>query len=215
MGFIGVDKYDFICCMGKALSEMEKKVLLVDYTSLRGLMSTIPEYIEGKITEYQGLFYLGDPAIGEIQRLVQTNTYDFILMDFDYVCARKDIFLCQNIVFLTDMQRHHLEVIENIKVPSTMQKYLILRMEYLSRKSSVYLRQIAKNMGVDEGRYFYCPWGERERRNQLRCQYQYEIPWKKCPSIMKRIIWNLIKECTEPATKRNEMTIGMRTEQVG
>ena len=56
VGFIGTDKYEFVCYIGKMLSERNMKVLLVDYTALRGLMSTVPDYIQGEVTKYQGIF---------------------------------------------------------------------------------------------------------------------------------------------------------------
>lgn len=215
IGLIGADKYDFISYMAKALHHLNMKVLMVDYTSLRGLMSTIPEYIDGKITEYRELFYLGSPETGEIQQIIKNNTYDFIFMDFDYLCGRKDIFLCQNVVFLTDMQRHHIELLENIRIPHTIKKHLVFRMDDLNRRLSNYTRQIANNMGIEEKQSYYCPWGEKERKQQLHCQYYYEIPWKRVSSPIKHVILDLIHGWLEPEEQVNNIPIIMQASQIG
>lgn len=215
IGLIGADKYDFISYMAKALQNLNMKVLMVDYTALRGLMSTIPEYIDGKITEYQDLFYLGSPDTGEMQQIIKNKTYDFIFMDFDYLCGRKDIFLCQNVVFLTDMQRHHIELLENIRIPYPIKKHLVFRMDDLSRRLSNYMKQIANNMGISEEESYYCPWGEKERTQQLHCQYYYEIPWKRVSPLIKHIILDLIHSWLEPAENPGDMPMIMQASQIG
>ena len=191
------------------------KVLLVDYTALRGLMSTVPDYIQGEVTKYQGIFYLGDPKIGEVQQLIQKGDYDFILMDFDYSCGRRDIFLCEHIVFLTDIQRHHLDVLEGMRMPHTMNKYLIFHMESWNRKTLTYLKQVAENMGVPREHLLAIPWGERERQNQLRCQYRYEIPWRKVSSSMKKVMVSLVQDWMDYPGREIEMAVSYHSEQVG
>lgn len=215
IGLIGADKYDFISYVAKALLHLEMKVLMVDYTSLRGLMATIPDYVDGKVTEYQELYYLGSPETGEVQRIIQSEQYDFILMDFDYLCGRKDIFLCQNVVFLTDMQRHHIELLENIRIPYTIKKHLVFRIEDLNRRLSNYIKQILHNMEIAEEQSYYCPWGEKERSQQLHCQYYYEIPWKRVSSSTKQIIWKLIHTWLEPVDIVNGLPIIMQASQIG
>lgn len=215
IGFIGSDKYDFISYIGKILSGLGKKVLLVDYTALRSLMSTIPDYIDSRTMQYKELFYLGNPGIGEIEEMIQNEEYDFILMDFDYSVMRRDAFLCHKLVFITDVQRHHLEVLESMKLSKNIQKYLVLKMEYRNRKASAYLKQIRKNMEIQEERCFYYTWGDRERRNQLRSQYYYEISWKRCSSTTKKIILYLVHEFLEVPKNQNSLSIPIQAGQVG
>ncbi|MBO8463444.1 MAG: hypothetical protein IAC13_05875 [Firmicutes bacterium] len=207
IGFIGTDKYDFISCIAKVLSEMQMKVLLVDYTTMRSLMSTIPDYIQGQTMEYQNIFYLGDPKIGEIQNLIQQKEYDFILMDFDYSCGRRDVFLCENIVFFTDLQRHHMEALEGMKLPSSMNKYMVFRMELLNKTASTYLRQVIQSMGILKDHAFYLKWGTKEKQNQIRCQYQFEIPWKRTASSMRKIVWSLVKEWVMKPNEEKEISV--------
>lgn len=215
IGFIGTDKYDFISCIAKVLSEMNMKVLLVDYTTMRSLMSTIPDYIQGKIMKYQNIFYLGDPKIGEIQSLIQQQTYDFIFMDFDYSCGRRDVFLCESIVFFTDLQRHHMEALEGMKLPNTIDKYMIFRMEFLNKTASAYLKQIMESMGITNEHSFYLRWGTKEKENQMRCQYQFEIPWKRAASGMKKIVWSLVKDWMMKEEEEKEMAVIFGSEQMG
>lgn len=214
IGFIGIDKYDFISYIAKVLSEMQRKVLLVDYTTMRSLMSTIPDYIQGKIVKYQNLFYLGDPKIGEIQTLIQQGNYDFILMDFDYSCGRRDVFLCENIVFVTDLQRHHMEALECIKLPDTMNKYMVFRMEIANKIASSYVKQIMNDMGIEKEKAFSVPWGTKEKQNQLRCQYQFEIPWKRSASSVKKVVWGLVKEWVQNPKDTEPVSLLFPSEQV-
>lgn len=201
IAFIGGDKYDLITCFAKELKEMGFRVLMADYTSLQGLMLTIPDYVERQIEEYQGLEYIGNPEKGLIAQLIKEEKYDFILMDYDYVCGRKDILLCQNICFVTDMQRHHLNVLEALNIPEWIEKSLIVKDGATSGQMEHYLNKMAGDMGI-ENKYFFCwRWGEREHKNQIRCQYQYEIPWKRISASMRKIMQKLIQQwMAQPAS---------------
>ena len=176
---------------------MNLKVLLIDYTSLQEVMATVPEYIFRKVTEYQELFYVGALPFEEVKSYIEEETFDFILMDFEYACKNMEFFLCQSVCFVTDMQRHHLEIVENIKVPMTMERFLVVKEENPVRKISSYLKQMMTEMKLEEENYFSCPWGEKERKNQMRCQYQYQIPWDKTSSAIKKIIWCMIQKWLE------------------
>ncbi len=197
IGFLGGNHYDFISYVGHVLSEMNFQVLLVDYTPLQELMATVPEYVFQKVTEYRDLFYIGAPEITEIKQYIEEETYDFILIDFEYSSKGREFFLCHSICFVTDMQRHHLEIVENLKLPSKIERFLVVKEESPIRKMSFYLRRMITEMKLQESNYFSCPWGERERKNQMRCQYQYDIPWERTSSSMKRIVWSLVRRWLE------------------
>ena len=123
VGFIGVyDKIDLILCIAKLLEQAQKKVLVIDATTLQKSKYVVPAInpVKSYITDYTGI----DVAIGfenmeEIKRYLSIE--DEIKIDYDYVFIDTDNY----------------EGIVNFNIPSSNKIYYVTSFDAYSLKKGI------------------------------------------------------------------------------
>lgn len=123
-GFIGAYAYDLCIYIGRNLSLLGKKVLVVDHTldhEVTRIVRGMKELNNGEdagenVVEFCGVdVTAGDVCVGAVEDSLTTNIldYDVVLIDFgENVTDKECSFLCGRVYFVFDMYRHTAEIIK-------------------------------------------------------------------------------------------------------
>lgn len=135
VGFIGVyDKIDLILCIAKLLEQAQKKVLVIDATTLQKSKYVVPAInpVKSYITDYTGIdVAIGFESMEEIKRYLSIE--DEIKIDYDYVFIDTDnyegiinfnISSSSKIYYVTSFDAYSLkkgiELLEQLRTPLKM-----------------------------------------------------------------------------------------------
>ncbi len=149
--FIGAyDKTDMLLYVAKILTLMEKKVILVDTTTLKKSRYIVPTMVQEKqyITSYENIDvaigFDSFEAISQYQRknFGQETQYDIVLLDIDRAIAYKGFGITSNDVhfFVTSFDVYHLK--RGIQV-----------LGYVAKDAKITKIYYTKNMLAEEDNY--------------------------------------------------------------
>lgn len=205
VGFIGIDKYDIISYLAQLAGMYKKKVLVADYTSLQATMCTLPSEDYEEVLHYRSADYRSSPSAGEIERYIMEEEYDFIFMDLDFNIGKNVIKYCTQIYFVSDLQRHHLDLIASMHFKPMVTKGFVIKMGEKEVYANSYLEQIFEDTVLSSCDFHFLYWEEGDMCQQLRLQYQHMVPLR-CFSQgyrkeLKRMLMELM-EVTEASAFR-------------
>lgn len=188
IGFVGVDKYDLIIYSAAALCQMGMHVLAVDYTNQQGLMLTVPaERGDGRI-QYCGIDYWGAPDCVSLEQVIVSGDYDFVLIDFGFYYRHHTFLMCNDICFVTDLQKHNLEYLASIQINKETERTLVVRQVIAYKASKEYLKSICCCLGITNEEVFLLYLNEKDLKNQYNCQYNGKIGFKNGSASLKSLL---------------------------
>ncbi|HKL80685.1 MAG TPA: hypothetical protein VJ888_09665 [Mobilitalea sp.] len=204
IGFLGVDKYDFILYLSRILYAMGKKILLVDYSENYALSCCIPhpEALRKDILEYRGIYYMNGAGSGENYSLINdtieihNQQYDYILVDYGFDFNSIGLNNCDAIICVTDQQLHNLRQFslnnreDNIKGILTA---LIIR-DVGDCKTKY--RYLIDEMGLDQiavTQTFITYQDDLDVRYRLNCQYDGVVRLHRLSKYMKAVLKGIVE----------------------
>lgn len=212
IGFIGAyDKTDLIIYIAKLLAELNKKVMIIDTTTLQKAKYIVPAISPSKtyITEFEGIDiavgfydyagikdYLGMPQHAVFE-------YDYILIDIDSPEAINDFDIksaTQN-YFVTgfgiyDLKRG-LEILSGISEPMPLNKVLFSK--NITEEEDEYLDYLSLGYKViwnEEKIYF--PFEQGDQTTIMENQRAAKIKFKKLTSLYKESLLYLTEKMIDP-----------------
>lgn len=212
VGFIGAyDKIDLIIYVAKLLTEMNKRVLIIDATTLQKAKYIVPTISPSKtyVTEFEGIDiavgfsdysfikdYLGVPQHA-------TLDYDYIFLDIDSPEALEDFDVkssSQN-YFVTGFDlyslKRGLEILSGINEPMPLIK--ILFSKDITKEENEYLNYLSLGYKViwDEERIYF-PIEQGDQTVIAENQRVAKIKLKKLTQLYKESLMYLTEKMIEP-----------------
>lgn len=228
IGFIGAyDKIDLIIYISRLLTEMEKKVMIVDATILQKAKYIVPAISPSRayVTDFEGIDiavgfhdyasikdYLGMPQHAVFE-------YDYIFLDIDSPEALEDFDIksaSQN-YFVTGFDlyslKRGLEILSGIKEPMPLTK--ILFSKEITEEEDEYLNYLSLGYKVvwsDERIYF--PFEEGDQTVIAENQRVTKVKLKRLTSLYKESLMYLAEKMIEP-NEINELKKAFRQVEKG
>lgn len=182
-GFVGIDKYDIIMYLSSILVNLNKKVLLIDNSETAALTYciSIPESLNAKkeVVSYKNIDFIRNQTKENFE-----DRYDYILIDFGFKNHYQEIYECDNLVIVTDIQQHnmnrllelkgytneaHLVIKEVDRTENIMQVKNLFCQQNINIKNCYYLRYDS----VDQSNNYTLQYGKSIKVKTLSFEYKY------------------------------------------
>lgn len=199
LGFVGVDKYEIINYVARVFCNLEKKVLLIDHSELQALSYSLqlPYLLREDKVECRKVDFIADKDLDDEVE----EDYDYILIDFGFRVAHKDIPRCQDIYVVCDLQRHHVERLASLNLTPFQHRFLILKHVIDCKITSSYIRMLLDNLCIIDTNCYtlYEDWADFT--NQLNCQYNHIFRFKNATKILKNMLYDIVTHALEDNEK--------------
>lgn len=204
IGLVGSDKAEIIHYISRILCNLGKHVLLIDHCETYALTYTIPyppsltkERGRLGITDYRGVSFTRNEVNDSMK-----ETYDYILIDFGYQFEHTDFLTCNEIWFVTDMQRHNVKRLLSISIDKTMARTLIIK-DMISRKFGLkYIWEELRLLGLNETNTHCISYEEENIKEMVNCQYNHVFKFMRISNEFKDTILDLLGDIELKDLKR-------------
>ncbi len=206
IGFIGAfDKTDLIIYIAKILTEVGKKILVVDATILQKARYTIPYIAPTKfyVTEYEKIdIAIGFDDLEAIDRYLGNidKTYDIILIDVDSIEKFETFKMLESekLYFVTAFDNYSLnkgmEIIGSIKEKEIKMKKILFEHEF-SEENDEYLNLLSLTYPVKwEEDEIYFPYEQGDLTAIIENQRITKIRFKNLTEEYRESLFVLAKE---------------------
>jgi len=210
MGFLGVDKYEYIMYLSRVLYHLGKNVLMVDCSESGALASCFlcPEGIKNEIMEYRGVRFLDGRNSMDIDTFMDSknmpaaNKYDSILIDYGFHVDEQGLKNCDHLVYVTDQQAHNIRRVSKFIHLKDKQVNLIIKNLVNSRITPKYIISEINLKHISTKQTYVVYQDELDTNCRMNCQYDGVFRFVKLSSQSKNVIKGLLVELLPSITKR-------------
>ena len=212
IGFIGAyDKTDLIIYLARILTEMDKKVMVIDATTLQKAKYIVPSISPSKtyVTEFEGIDiavgFFNYSSIKEYLGMPQHAVfeYDYIFLDIDSPeeLEEFDVKSATQNYFVTGFDlyslKRGLEILSGIKEPMPLTK--ILFSKNITQEEDEYLNYLSLGYKViwDEERIYF-PFEQGDQTVIAENQRVAKIKLKRLTQFYKESLMYLTEKMIEP-----------------
>ncbi|MDD5937053.1 MAG: hypothetical protein PUC65_16060 [Clostridiales bacterium] len=214
ISFLGVESYDLILYLARILSNLEKRILVID-VSERGALSDglydsgegLVDITEPGILTHQGIDFI--PRMEEWiyrgdfynQYLYHTNCdYDYILVDYGFHIGHTAIEKSSLVIMVSDMQKHNIQCLLPVMEQLDLPKELVI-------KDVVPCKIKPKDLLPDKIREIknvihYLDIDINDIANKIQMQHTRLITVKKCSKKMKDLLCGVVSRIEKDRTKK-------------
>jgi len=199
VAFVGIESFDNIQYMARILSNLGKKVLVIDYSETEALTWSVPQIdfidIKKDIINYRHVDYTNQNITDDMLKV-----YDDVFVAFGFNIIEEVILSCNKINYVTDLYINNIEKLNRINDYKTERKYLLIR-NVLGIKispESVAL-QIEKNIPSENTSIL--PFSENDQINGLISQYNQTIRFTNISRPFRELLYRQIHELYPAITK--------------
>lgn len=214
ISFLGVEPYDFILYLARFLSNLEKKVLVIDISDRAALTDCLYDtseaqvaIIEPCILNLKGIDFI--PKLEEWtyrgdfynQFLYHTNCdYDYILIDYGFNIAHTAISKSTLVILISDMQKHNINSMRPIMEQFDLPKALIIKDIVPSKIKAKDL--LSDSMKAIQNMIFYLDLDVNDLSNKIQMQHTRSINLRKCSKRMKNLLCGVVSLIEKDRTKK-------------
>lgn len=214
ISFLGVEPYDFILYLARVLSNLGKKVLVIDISDraalTEGLYDTSDAQVaitEPCILNLKGIDFI--PKLeewiycGEFynQFLYHTNCdYDYILVDYGFNIAHTAISKSTLVILISDMQKHNINCMSPIMEQFDLPKVLIIKDIVPSKIKAKNL--LSDNIKGIQNMIYYLDLDVNDLANKIQMQHTRSINVRKCSKEMKNLLSGVVNLIEHDKTKK-------------
>jgi hypothetical protein len=195
IGFIGIDKYDYILYLARVLNKLEKKVLTIDYSENQALTSCIPlpKGLDNKIVDYRGVKFTNNLEYKE-----EPNVFDFILIDYGFNSSFNfNISECDFVVCVTDFQIHNINILKNNLHIKELKKCLVIKDITKCKIKPTFVVDELGFDNLDKQDIFLINYDFIDLSCRILCQYDDIFTFNKVSGTVKNLIISLAKRCLD------------------
>lgn len=199
VAFVGIESFDNIQYMARMLSNLGKKVLVIDYSETEALIWSVPQIkfidINKDIINYRQVDYTNKNITDNMLK-----TYDVVIVAFGFNIIEEVILSCNIINYVTDLYINNIEKLNRINDYNTEKKYLLIRnvMDIKISPETVAL-QIEKNIPIENTSIL--PFSENDQINGLINQHNHSIHFTNISKAFKELLYKQINELYPDITK--------------
>ena len=187
VGFVGYECEDIVLYLAKMLSELGKKVAIIDRTEQEMLLEVLGMYGEKGNSTREGDF----SGIWITDQGVNYEEYDAVLLLFGYRLIHPKLYECGVLIMVTDGVPAHASLLRKIGHWDRKQ-YLVIRNLVPMKHTEQYLAMLADN----EKDYCEIPYDERDVRMRYGLGSFEDCSIKRLSSGMKLSLIALVKFLT-------------------
>lgn len=218
IGFLGnYDNKDLLLNMGKVLTNLGKRVLIVDATYIQRLRYIVPNVSDNKnpmtfVSEYQGIdVALGFMNLQGIAQYLRTNElpYDFALIQSDNIQTMGSFGMHQfkKLFFTTSYDQYEVqksfEIFENINQPISLVEIIITA--DISSSQAKYLKNRFSRTNIKIEKEIIFPDNNNDRMVTLQNQLLKELVLKHYTNTYKEDLEYIIALMTDGIVNQNEI----------
>lgn len=199
IAFVGIESFDNIQYMARILSNLGKKVLVIDYSETEALTWSVPRIsfidINKDIVNYRNIDYTNQNITDSM-----LNVYDDVLIAFGFNIIEEAILSCNIICYVTDLYINNIKKINRINNFKIKSKYLFIR-NVLEVKINPELvaSQIKKN--IPKENTLILPFRERDQFSGLINQYNQTVCFTNISKAYEKLLYKQIHELYPGITK--------------
>lgn len=218
IGFVGIDKYEYIIYLSRLLYHLNKRVLLLDSSDTGALTACIPVpgRLKDKRIEFRGIMFqdMRNIAAQSSEEEQGYDEYDCILIDYGYDVNVIDSLFPDILIYVTDQQIHNINHLAELKAEAAIGKMLIIK-NYIHHKtdSSYIMQQLRLSEENLMGSYVLSP-DELDEKSRLSCQTDYVVKLKKLSVLTKKLIREITMELY-PDISMKELNKGWKKAERG
>lgn len=215
VGFIGAfDKTDLILYVAKIFAESEKKVLIMDTTTMQRARYIVPCITPSKyyITEYEGIdVAVGFESLEDIKNYLGTSefNYDYIFVDIDSseVFYNMDMMKANKNYFITGFDSYSLK--KGLEIVGKMQDKILMTKVLFSREmlqeEEDYLNFLSFYFAIQwEKKKIYFPFENGDESKIIENQRTARIRFKELTPEYRDGLYSLAVDI-EPSIKPNDV----------
>lgn len=167
IGFYGSDKVEVLLYLARILNSLDYNVLLQDLSESKALTLCIcKQYMD--LTDDEIIDYTYNDIDFDYSRKEEYKDYDFVLIDLGY--NSKEIDICDEIWFFTDIQCHNIMRLKYVNIDKDKKRILIVK-DFLNGKiSKKYIMGELSNLELSRDPYIMY-FEQDDLRLAIDCQY--------------------------------------------
>jgi hypothetical protein len=191
IGFAGSDKHDIILYLARILKHLGKKVLIVDGSETGALMSCIPYPVslDRTVIDYRGIYFINLCKYNEdLSGSIITMDIDIALIDYGYCMREKDALVLNQIIYVTDQQKHNVDRLIPMADYKNDDKRLVIRdvTGYKYGWKCIINELGLSGMPANNTSIIFMD--EVDTRCKLSCQYEIKTNFRKLSLPAKKTI---------------------------
>ena len=207
IGFIGIDKYEYILYLSRLLYQLNKKTLLLDCSLSKALTACVPAPagLSNKRIEYRGVMFQDIKSSSDgitAAKDMGGDEFDCILIDYDDEVKILEDNQLDILVYVTDQQMHNIRHLAELKVKKTAVKILVIKNYIQHRTSPSFIIQQLKLSTEDLKNTYVISQDEVDDKSKLSCQSDYVFKFNKVSHQTKNFIKGIAAELYPDITKR-------------
>lgn len=191
LGFYGIEIYDIIIYSSLLISNMGKKVLVIDNSDNKALSHCIvlPKNMEDKdtIIEYRGLDYSLDNNF-----LKYINDYDYIFVDYGFNSNSNDFYYVDEIIYVADMQYHNIKRILDTSNSNKSNKYHLIIRDLCKKESVNYIIELFFDNLIDISSYVLLEDDYADKRKRSSLQFSKRPNYRVLSYNIQSAIENIL-----------------------
>lgn len=210
IGFLGIDKYEYILYLSRVLYHLGKKVLMVDCSETGALASSIsrPNVKLNSEIEYHGVMFFDqhkskDNPYSWSEVIMGGKEYDYVLIDYGFGGNAKELAKCSQLVIVTDQQAHNIHRLRTPEELNNCGKCIIIKNYVKSRITPSYILSELMLEDLSANQIYIADQDELDLKCKINCQYEGSFHFRKLSTQTKSIIKGLIiKICSDISKKQ-------------
>ncbi len=190
IGFIGIDAYDIILYLARISYNNNEKVLLVDNSFSKSLMSCIPNLYElnsnNDFIDYRGIDFTTIPLEN-----VESVEYDKVFVYYGLYNTCNKYNICDYYILITDIQLHHILAIKELKLDISKVMHVIMKDVYeILLPENKILKLLGLPGEVKIYTHYLHTWDIKYR---VVCQEQNLTSFRKISNSLKEYLYEISK----------------------
>lgn len=202
ISFAGIDKYDYILLLAQILLNLRYKVLVIDLSENAALSDALYEVKDDYETEESPMIlnhkqlefipkvedacYRGDFFNPYLYKL--NEDYDFILVDYGFDVLKDSIKKSDELVIVTDMQKHNMNHLSSLFEQKELNTDIILEQVV---KCKIQGESLMREVPLDNCCIFYMPLCTKDTKNRILMQYTRVYTGYQPSHQMKKLLLHL------------------------
>lgn len=191
IGFIGIDAYDIILYLARISCNSNEKVLLVDNSLSKSLLSCIPGLNELNVNsdyiDFRGIDFTTIPLEN-----VNSDEYDKIFVYYGLYNTSNKYSICNHYILVTDIQLHHLLAIKELRLDVKKVMHVIIKDVYeIILPDNKILKLLNLSGEVKIYTHYLDAWDMKYR---VVCQEQNLTSFHKISKSLKEYLYEISKQ---------------------
>lgn len=199
IGFVGINKAEYLLYISRVLKNLGKKVLLIDCSENGALALSVPspKGMTNVTIDYRGV-YFADHRSSRVEQSENDKDLDFhhmgydcILVDYGFDTLSEGLKFCDKLICVTDQQIFNIDKLKDIRKVKDVSKALVVRDIVNHKIGPDYITEELSLHNLEASEVFSVSLDEYDVSRRLDSQYDDKFIFKKLSKPLKMLIQEL------------------------